>query len=264
MFDLSNAGEEDFGFGGSIDTADLSSHSSSSSNSDFSLRFELEEPEEDNVAAASLQLHDMWADCKRIEDVSTLEVHTIAPKFDPKEMPKLYVAMLLLMDILEDCTDLHIFDDVMAWAMITFSTTYEGIFNEIRPSMAKSRKPFLKELRRMFRDKVPPEPKNVHVQLPASKNVTTIPTYPFPQCILHLLNDERLDSDDYLQSANNNFDRDTFLPIVPIRNTLRLDELSQVQMALQAHAGQELTTLNESAAQLPSFNGASLVEKRLE
>ena len=145
LFDLSNAGEEDFGFGGGIDTADLSSHSSSSSDSDFSLRFELEEPEEDDVAAAALQLHDMWADCKRIKDVSTLEVHTIAPKFDPKEMPKLYVAMLLLMDILEDCTDLHIFDDVMAQA-ITFSTTYEGIFKEIGPSMAKSRKPFLKEL----------------------------------------------------------------------------------------------------------------------
>ena len=76
----------------------------------------------------------------------------------------------------------------------------------------------------MFRDKVPPEPKNVHVQLPASKNVTTIPTYPFPQCILHLLDDERLDGDDYLQSANDNFDRDTFWPIVPIRNTLSLDE----------------------------------------
>ena len=64
------------------------------------MRFESEEPEEEGAAAAALQLHNMWADCKRIEDVSPLEVHTIPPKFDPKEMPKLYVAMRLPLSFL--------------------------------------------------------------------------------------------------------------------------------------------------------------------
>ncbi|EJK75490.1 hypothetical protein THAOC_02785 [Thalassiosira oceanica] len=204
LHDLNNTGEIEFGEGGGIDTADLSSHSDSSVDSDFELQMESEEQVDECDAA--IHLDDMWEDCKRIEDVSHLKVHEVAPKFDPNEMPSLYIAMIALMDILEDCTDLNIFDDVMRWA-ISFSTQYDGVFRQIGSSLATSRKPFLKELRKMFGNKVPPEPKNVHVKLPASNNVTTIPTYPFPECILHLLDDERLEGNEYLQSARDNFDR---------------------------------------------------------
>ena len=264
LYDTNNSGEIEFGDGGGIDTADLSSHSGSSVDSDFVLQTETEELVDEQQDAV-LHLDDPWEDCKLIDDVSHLKVHEIPPKFDPNEMPKLYVAMLALMDILEDCTDLNLFDDIMKWA-ISFSSRHDGIFRRSRigSSMATTRKSFMKELRKMFGNKVPPEPNNVHVKLPASNNVTTIPTYPFPECILPLLDDDRLEGDDYLQSAEDNFDRETFWPIVPIKNTARLGELSQLQRTIQTHAGHELEALNGSSADLPSFNGSALVNQRLE
>ena len=259
--DLSFIDECEFG----VVTADDLNANECDDDSDFSPTQSDGGESDDEEQGTSLPLADFfdnWDDVRFIADASELKRHKIPAPLDPDEFPALYVAMLSLMDLLKDCSDTNVFDKVMIW-VTSFASEHKGIFSEITPNLKTRRKPFLSDLRKMCGDSLPPEAEVVTVRLP-SNNVASVPTYAFPEIAIPWLRDDKLASEGYLQTKDDNFCKDTFTPVVPISDSTRLDENQLLYNQLRSEAAKESQVLDESSAELPNFTNINWIGKNIE
>ena len=86
---------------------------------------QIDRGEEDSPLQSIHDITDEWEHCRHIDDVTHLHVHKVPDRFDEKEMPGLYVAMLDLMERTQRCPDLNIFDKIMKW-VFHFSKKFPG------------------------------------------------------------------------------------------------------------------------------------------
>ena len=210
-------------------------------------------------------LTDKWQEFREVDDVSDLKVHTIPEKIDPRTVPKLTVAMLDLLEQIESHSGpaINLFDEIMQWVLF-FSRKYPRVFIDIGTGTPTTRNALINRVRKLYGKDLPPNPVNKQKRLPSGK-VTTIPTFPFPECLLPMLDDDML-TDKYF--VRDNFDRDTFAPKVPIYNTTRFDEMNSFRRSMddirKNEVSREAIQLDMDLAPMPKFSNLALKGKKIQ
>ena len=200
---------------------------------------------DDDILTGEDDLVDEWEEYKNIANVSHMKVHTFPKPYPVGSLPKVYVAFLDLINILDSHQDsaLKTFDQVVTWA-VTYSTKYPGVFSNLPPTVKKTRETFLKAMRKLFNEKQT-VPTVVDTKLPSGK-IATVPTFDFEQSVLDLLHDEKIIPDNLCRE---NCNHETWMQKVPIRNTTRKDDMVDSHSAnshIRLEVEQEAKRLSKS------------------